>query len=594
MEAHEGPKVGQIFADKYRIERELGQGGMSAVYVAMNVALQAQVALKVISPKLGAQPEAVQRFAREGVATSRVRHRAIIQIFDAGEDRGMPWLAMELLPGETLAERTDREGPLPAAEVVRIAGEIASALVAVHQLGIIHRDLKPQNIFLDSSEKPPQPKVLDFGIAKLTDLGLERLTRDGTAMGTPHYMAPEQARGESDMGPAVDFWALGVIMLEAVSGHLPYKRAGLATYMINLATRPPRSVHELAPSVPPRLGDIISWCLAARSEDRPPDATALVDALEALSAELAHESMLPGGGARTELGMPAALRDLPTSLSKVDRDAPTADDALGAATQPSAPMSELDPSIRTDQGTPFTSPRPAEESPEVDGFGEASTEAVESVESAIPSSPRGAVEKASIQRGASSDPSDKSRDFGDGHEIEIGRPEDTIGPGAIPSGTPAQSETQAVEARRRTSTALFVVLGVALLGTCGVGSVITVSAALRNRDAAGEIAPVPANVLPASPSAPSPVEKSPARPEPPPNGSRSVLVDSVPRDADIFINGEPTGKRTPTTLTLTSGARIAVRKRGYRQYIRRLQADEREVVLRLQKAPVGRGKRRDD
>ena len=191
MEGQGGLTPGQVFAEKYRVVRLLGEGGMSAVYEATNVALQASVALKVISPQLRLHQEVVARFAREGIATSRVRHRAIVQVFDAGDYQGRPWLVMELLPGESLAERLRREGTLAALEVIRIATEIASALVAVHALGITHRDLKPDNIFLDCTEDPPQPKILDFGIAKLSDAGTAQLTRVGIALGTPYYMAPE-------------------------------------------------------------------------------------------------------------------------------------------------------------------------------------------------------------------------------------------------------------------------------------------------------------------------------------------------------------------------------------------------------------------
>ena len=156
---------GDILAGKYRIERLLGEGGMGAVYVATNQVLQKRVALKVMNERFASMPAAVERFLREAVAASRVSHPGIVQVFDAGQHEMRPWIAMELLEGESLGARLER-GPMPLSDVLKMAEGTLSALAEVHDEGIIHRDLKPDNIFLARTRGGDWvPKVLDFGIA---------------------------------------------------------------------------------------------------------------------------------------------------------------------------------------------------------------------------------------------------------------------------------------------------------------------------------------------------------------------------------------------------------------------------------------------
>jgi hypothetical protein len=305
---------GRRFAGKYQIERFLGSGGMSTVYEATNLALRSRVALKVMTDELTCVPAAVERFVREGVAASRVRHRAVVQVYDAGEHEGTPWIAMEHIEGESLADRFKARGALPPEEVLRIAREVAEGLAAAHDQGVIHRDLKPHNVVLDCSQDPPQPKILDFGIAKLGDLGKAKLTQAGMLMGTPHYMSPEQARGESDVGAAADLWALGVIMFEGLSGQMPYEAESVALYLGKLVTAEPRDLRALATTAPEPVVRIVEWCLKPDPGDRPRSARELVAEIDLAQRALAGDAAVAGRPGPAAGG--AASRRRPITLGR--------------------------------------------------------------------------------------------------------------------------------------------------------------------------------------------------------------------------------------------------------------------------------------
>ncbi|OYW13248.1 MAG: hypothetical protein B7Z55_17155, partial [Planctomycetales bacterium 12-60-4] len=178
----------------YRVFRILGRGGMGVVFDAEDVRLHRRVALKVVSTSIAQNPNAKARFFREARAAAAVEHDNVIVIYQVGEDRGLPFLAMPLLQGETLADRLQRERRLPAAEVIRIGREIAAGLAAAHERGLIHRDIKPANLWLDW--RSGRVKILDFGLARdLVALDEPSLTQSGAIVGTPHFMAPEQAEG---------------------------------------------------------------------------------------------------------------------------------------------------------------------------------------------------------------------------------------------------------------------------------------------------------------------------------------------------------------------------------------------------------------
>ena len=216
-------RAGDVVAGKYRLERVLGEGGMGTVWAARNTALDALVAVKLIA---GTDRETLSaRLLKEARAAARLRHPAIVRVFDVGETQhGDPFIVMELLEGSSLADRLDRDTTLEPIVAVQLLLPIAEALSSAHAAHIVHRDLKPDNIFIVEEEGRIQPKLLDFGIVQVgPGTGTTRLTEDGEFIGTPAYMSPEQARGAEDIGPATDVWSFCVVLYECLSGRVPFE-----------------------------------------------------------------------------------------------------------------------------------------------------------------------------------------------------------------------------------------------------------------------------------------------------------------------------------------------------------------------------------
>ncbi|MGE0788259.1 MAG: protein kinase [Sandaracinaceae bacterium] len=274
-------KQGDVLADKYRIEKLLGEGGMGAVWIATNNVLQKQVALKVMSERFAKIPAAAERFQREAIAASKVSHTSICQVFDAGQHDGRPWIAMELLEGESLADRLIR-GPMPLDEVLHMSVGVLSALAEVHENGIVHRDLKPDNIFLCRDRRGGfTPKVLDFGVAKDTrGEQLSKLTATGAVVGTAYYLSPEQAKGLPDIDARADVYAMGVVLFECLSGQMPYEADTITQLIAKMFTEEPQILSQVAPEVPPAIVDVVTTCLHQDRERRFQTARGLLGALE--------------------------------------------------------------------------------------------------------------------------------------------------------------------------------------------------------------------------------------------------------------------------------------------------------------------------
>ncbi|HXH27564.1 MAG TPA: serine/threonine-protein kinase, partial [Candidatus Polarisedimenticolia bacterium] len=203
-------RLSAALADRYRIERQLGQGGMATVYLAQDLKHDRRVAIKVLRPELAAVLGA-ERFLAEIKTTANLQHPHILALHDSGEVDGTVFYVMPFVEGETLRDRLNREKQLPVADAVRIATEIAGALDYAHRKGIIHRDIKPENILLHEG----QALVADFGIAlAAANTGGTRMTETGMSLGTPHYMSPEQASGERDLDARTDVYALGCVLYE--------------------------------------------------------------------------------------------------------------------------------------------------------------------------------------------------------------------------------------------------------------------------------------------------------------------------------------------------------------------------------------------
>ena len=215
---------GSVVAQKYRLVRILGEGGMGAVWVAQNLTLGVQVALKLIRSEIEGRVDGLsERLLTEARASASIGHPAIIQVFDFGlTEHSEPFIAMELLHGDSLAQVLKKRGRIAAGRAVRTLLPVIEALVVANHRGIVHRDLKPDNIFLAQQANRVQPKVLDFGIAKLSEGFSANLTCEGTVLGSPAYMSPEQARGENNVDFRTDIWALCVVLYEMITGAQPF------------------------------------------------------------------------------------------------------------------------------------------------------------------------------------------------------------------------------------------------------------------------------------------------------------------------------------------------------------------------------------
>jgi serine/threonine-protein kinase len=269
-EPRAGNLVGSVIEGAYRVTRLLGEGGMGAVYEAVQLRLDKRVAVKVMARELAANQEALARFHREAQITSRLGHPHLVNVIDFGTaESGEPYMVMEYLEGEDLEHRIRETGRLPIEIAVHITRQLASALAAAHEQGIVHRDLKPANVFL--LRVPGEPdfvKILDFGISKMK-AARTQLTRAAAVMGTPNYMSPEQATGMVDeIDHRTDQWAVGCIVWEMLSGRGPFVAddvSALLYQVINLEPQPLGSrVPDLPAAVEPVLRRALSKKLAAR------------------------------------------------------------------------------------------------------------------------------------------------------------------------------------------------------------------------------------------------------------------------------------------------------------------------------------------
>jgi eukaryotic-like serine/threonine-protein kinase len=219
---------GLIVADRFRLVRELGRGGMGSVWLAEHTGLDILCAVKLIDPRGKESQELRARFEREAKAAAQLKSRHVVQILDHGVWQDVPYIAMEYLQGEDLAERLTRLGRLTPSETLQVIGQVGRALTRAHSAGIVHRDLKPENVFLAREDEGEIAKVLDFGIAKRSSMKLEDSgTKTGSLVGTPFYMSPEQARGTRQIDHRSDLWSLGVIVFECLTGELPFCGDGL-------------------------------------------------------------------------------------------------------------------------------------------------------------------------------------------------------------------------------------------------------------------------------------------------------------------------------------------------------------------------------
>ena len=288
--------IGRVISDKYGVNAVIGEGGMGAVYEAEHLTIGRLVAIKVLHPTNAKRSDAVQRFHHEARVAGSIGHPNICEIYDVGKlEDGSPYMVMERLHGEALAERVAREGALPWMDVIDIVVQVLSALVAAHGKGVIHRDIKPENIFLSArSGVAPVAKLLDFGISKVgnTDEDLH-LTRTGMVMGTPYYMAPEQARGDRTIDHRIDLYATGAVLYECLSGRRPFSAPNYNALLVQILSGSPKPLREVRPALPPGFTPIVDKALAKNRESRFQSATEFLDALVTLREELVRAAARP-------------------------------------------------------------------------------------------------------------------------------------------------------------------------------------------------------------------------------------------------------------------------------------------------------------
>jgi eukaryotic-like serine/threonine-protein kinase len=268
------PGPGDVLAEKYRVERVLGIGGMGVVVAATHLQLGRTVALKLMLPQSSASPETAARFIQEARAASEVQSEHVARVLDVGTlADGAPFMVMEFLRGSDFARLLRTQGPLPVVDVAGYVLQACEAVAEAHALGIVHRDLKPANLFLTTRvDGSPLVKVLDFGISKLTRAaGLEDvvLTKSQTLMGTPLYMSPEQLRSTRTVGPATDIWSLGCILYELLAGRPAFQAESAQALGAVIAAGPAPRIRDVRPDVPSALQNAILQCLEKDPAARP-------------------------------------------------------------------------------------------------------------------------------------------------------------------------------------------------------------------------------------------------------------------------------------------------------------------------------------
>jgi serine/threonine-protein kinase len=286
------PLIGTVLAGTYRLSRVLGRGGMGRLYVAEHTRLDRRFAVKVIHESHAGTIESVRRFEREADALARIRSDHVVDVVDVlRTPDGRTAIVTDLLEGEDLQRRLER-GPMSVAEAIGIARQACRGLAAAHAASVVHRDLKPSNLFLARAEGGRVAlKILDFGVAKLA--GEDDMTRTGVVLGTPAYMAPEQARGSSDADPRSDVYAIGAVLYRMTTGHMPYEGGDAGATLARLLVEPPPRPRALSPQLPLALEVVIQRAMARQPGERPPSALAL-------DAALAEIDPAVGAGSRSE------------------------------------------------------------------------------------------------------------------------------------------------------------------------------------------------------------------------------------------------------------------------------------------------------
>src|SRR5688572_25924911 len=264
-------------APEYEVERVLGAGGMGAVFLARDVRLDRQVAVKVVAPELASSEALRQRFLREARTIARLRHPHIVDVYAAGESNGLLYFIMRCVDGESLRDVLEREKRLSPARAAVILRDLADALAYAHAQGVVHRDIKPENVLID--RQTGTAHLTDFGVARAFEAADDRMTGTGLIVGSPRYMSPEQAAGERELDGRSDIYSLGLIGYEMLAGEPTFSGASPVSVIAKQITEVPPPVATRADGVPPALAHAIDRAVAKDPNERWPDAGAMATAL---------------------------------------------------------------------------------------------------------------------------------------------------------------------------------------------------------------------------------------------------------------------------------------------------------------------------
>ncbi|MEM6296965.1 MAG: serine/threonine-protein kinase [Myxococcota bacterium] len=320
------PLTGRLLSGKFRFIRRLGKGGMASVWLAVNEAVDREVAIKLIRPEVLKSEDLVARFRSEAKAAGRIDHPNICEILDFGLGPVGPYIVMESLRGQTLAQIIKARRALPPAEALDLVLEALDGLQAAHDAGIVHRDLKPENVFLhEPTIGDPVVKLMDFGVAKFTDGSAEITTEHGALLGTPEYMAPEQFKGADLAEPRTDVWAVGAILYRALTGKHAFKGPTVAATLLMVTHDEPTPIQTLRKDVPSAVVEVIQRCMSKAVTDRYDSVASLRDALQTARGALDDEATSPV--------LPVVSADVPT---RIDGYTPT--DLPDGPDAPPAPL----------------------------------------------------------------------------------------------------------------------------------------------------------------------------------------------------------------------------------------------------------------
>ena len=310
--------VGQIYGEKYRIVRLLGQGSMGAVYEGENVRIRRKVAIKTLHAGVAEKGDTLQRFEREAQAAGRIGSKHIVEVLDMGDlPDGSRFMVMEHLEGTTLAQHIKSNGRVRPLEASAILQQLLEGLGAAHAAGIIHRDLKPANVFLvRQAGRPDFVKILDFGVSKFSVLSEEMsMTRTGAVLGTPYYMSPEQAKGARGTDARSDLYAVGVILYECITGQVPFSAETFNELLFRIVLESPPPAESFVPDLSPELAAIIRKSMAREPGDRFQTAQELKQALADWSAK-AEEAESPSFDGLQTLDAQTVMRQTPFAQPK--------------------------------------------------------------------------------------------------------------------------------------------------------------------------------------------------------------------------------------------------------------------------------------